>query len=238
MIQHVARSRLTLGVLAVVLAAAITLVLARPGESTDRCLTTTKRAEQRAALVTGKGGQVLVIGDSYSVGAGAHPRESWPVRLPGRVRVAGFSGSGFSAGASACGDVSYGTRAPAVLHQRGVHPTLVIVEGGLNDTDQPIADVETGFERLLLSLDDLPTLVVGPPRAPARPADRVDAVDAALARLAASHGTHYLSMLDVELTYADDDLHPDRAGHRVFGDVVAAEIERLWRGATKVGDAV
>lgn len=237
MTQALLRSRLTLCVLAVLLAGAVTLVLARPGESSDRCLTTTERAEARAALVTGEGRQVLVIGDSYSVGAELAPRYSWPVRLPGRVRVDGFSGSGFSVGASGCGDVSYGTRAPAALSQHGALPALVVVEGGLNDTDQPAAEVEAGFARLMEALRGYPVLVVGPPPAPARPADRVAAVDAALARLAAARRTPYLSMLEVQLTYLDDDLHPDVAGHRVFGDIVAAEIERLWRSDQVVDGA-
>jgi len=218
----------------VLLAGVVTLVLARPGESTDRCLRTTERAEQRAALVTGEGRQVLVIGDSYSVGVGADLRDSWPVRLPGRVRVDGFSGSGFSVNASGCGDVSYGTRAPAALSHHDTRPALVVVEGGLNDTDQPTAAVEKGFGRLMEALHGVPVLVVGPPRAPERPTADVESVDATLARLAAEQHTPYLSMLGVELTYADDELHPDAAGHRVFGDVVAAEIERLWRSAPEV----
>lgn len=216
------RHRLLLGLLALVLATAVsTTVLARAGAGPDRCGTTSARAEKRAALVTGSGAEVLVIGDSYSVGAGVRGRESWPVRLPGRVSVEGFSGSGFTVGASGCGDVSFATRAA-----RSLRPTtdLVVVEGGLNDFDQPLADLEAGFDRLMEALGSTPTLVVGPPPAPDRPLASVVAVDAALARLAAAHRTAYLSMLGVELTYLDDDLHPDPPGHRVFGDLVAEQV--------------
>ncbi|GAA1528255.1 SGNH/GDSL hydrolase family protein [Nocardioides humi] len=225
------RHRLLLGLLALVLAtAASTTLLARAGARPDPCVVKGERAEAREALVTGSGTQVLVIGDSYSVGAGVLPEESWPVRLPGRVRVDGFSGSGFSRGASGCGDVSYATRAAAAAGSARAglaRADLVVVEGGLNDADQPGADLEAGFVRLVEVLDGRPALVVGPPPAPRLPYDDVAAVDAALTRLAAVHGTAYLSMLDVELTYQQDRLHPDAAGQRVFGDRVAAQVRSL-----------
>ncbi|MCX6400794.1 MAG: SGNH/GDSL hydrolase family protein [Propionibacteriales bacterium] len=219
------RPRLLLALLALLLTAAVsTTFLARAGAGPDRCGTTSARAEKRAALVTGSGAEVLVIGDSYSVGAGVRGRDSWPVRLPGRIAVDGFSGSGYSVGASGCGDVSFASRAA-----RSLRPTtdLVVVEGGLNDFDQPLADIEAGFARLMETLGNTPVLVVGPPPAPDRPFSSVAAVDATLARLAAANGTPYLSMLGVELTYLDDDLHPDPPGHRVFGDLVANRIREL-----------
>ncbi|WP_436700276.1 SGNH/GDSL hydrolase family protein [Nocardioides sp. BYT-33-1] len=218
------RHRLLLGLLAlVVTTVASTALLARAGARTDPCVARGERAEARAALVTGSGASVLVIGDSYSVGVGARPERSWPVRLPGRVRVDGFSGSGFSSGASACGDVSYATRAAAGV----AAADLLVVEGGLNDADQPTADLQAGFDRLMRELAGRSVLVVGPPPAPRLRYDDVAAVDATLARLAADHGAAYLSMLDVELSYDDDRLHPDAAGHRVFGDRVAARVREL-----------
>lgn len=219
------RHRLLLGLLAIVLATvASTALLARAGARPDPCATKGERAQERRALVTGSGARVLVIGDSYSVGAGVRPDQSWPVRLPGRVRVDGFSGSGFTAGASPCGDVSYGTRA-AARDLAGVD--LVVVEGGLNDADQPLADLDAGYERLMRALGDRPVLVVGPPAVPLLPYDDVAAVDARLAELAASRGTPYLSMLDTTLTFQPDRLHPDAAGHRVFGDRVAERVRAL-----------
>lgn len=216
------RPRLFLALVAIVLAAAVsTTVLARAGAGPDRCGVTAERASDRAALVTGSGIDVLVIGDSYAVGAGVRPHQSWPVRLPGRVRVDGFSGSGFTRGASGCGDVSYATRAAQSLRRS---TDLVVVEGGLNDVGQPLGELEAGFARLVRALDGVPVLVVGPPPAPERPLAGVRAVDAALARLAADHGTAYLSMLGAELTYLEDELHPDPGGHRIFGDRVTEMI--------------
>ena len=223
------RHRLLLGLLAVVLTVAVsTTVLARAGAGTDPCVVKGEQAARRGAVVTGSGPPVLVIGDSYSVGAGVDPRQSWPTRLPGRVEVDGFSGSGFSRGASGCGDVSYGTRARSAVRP-GLD--LVVVEGGLNDADRPPAELEAGVERLMRALTRrVPAarvLVVGPPPAPLLRYADVAAVDATLARLAAGHGAAYLSMLDVELSYLDDALHPDPAGHRTFGDRVAARVGEL-----------
>lgn len=231
MTRHLVRPR-RLGVLVALalVAATCTLVWARAGAGPDRCAVRAERAAQRAELVTGSGPEVLVVGDSYSVGVGVGPERSWPVRLPGRVRVDGFSGSGFSVGASACGDVSYATRAP-----RSVRPStdLVVVEGGLNDHDQPLADVEAGVRRLLGELERTraaggpEVLIVGPPVVPDRSREAVERVDATLARVAAERQASYLSMLPADLSLLEDRLHPDEAGQRAFGDRVATEVERL-----------
>lgn len=225
MTRHHPRARLLVTLLALgLVVATVALVWGRAGAGPDRCVQRAERAERRAELVTGTGPEVLVIGDSYSVGAGVRPEESWPVRLPGRVRVDGFSGSGFSVGASGCGDLSYATRAPRSLRTT---TGLVVVEGGLNDTDQPAADLEDGARRLLRILDGRRVLLVGPPPTPDRTWTEVARVDATLARLAGEFGASYLSMLDAELTYLADDLHPDPAGHRVFGDLVADAVRQL-----------
>ncbi|HEY1118290.1 MAG TPA: SGNH/GDSL hydrolase family protein, partial [Acidimicrobiales bacterium] len=203
------RHRLLLALLVLALAVGVSTVgLSRAGARPDPCTVKAEKAQARGAVVTGSGGRVLVIGDSYSVGAGVGPDASWPVRLPGRVRVDGFSGSGFTLGASPCGDVSYATRATS--HELA-DADLVVVEGGLNDVDQPPADLEIGFRRLVRTLGAAPVLVVGPPPAPLLPYAAVAAVDATLARLAAASGAAYLSMLEVELTYQPDLLHPDAA---------------------------
>lgn len=211
----------------VVLAVAGLLVVARAGAGTDRCERFRDAARDRAALVTGTGREVLVIGDSYSVGLGVQASESWPTRLPGQVHVDGFSGSGFSEGASPCGDVSYAARAPVGLRNR---PDVVVVEGGLNDYNQPAAAVVAGFERLMSELAGRRVLVVGPAPAPDR-AHGVPAVDALLAGLSEEHGAAYLSMADADLTYLDDGLHLTAEGHRAFGDRVAAALSTAGRPA-------
>jgi acyl-CoA thioesterase-1 len=199
------------------------LLMTRAGADTDRCTEFRAAARERAELVTGSGRDVLVIGDSYSVGLGVQPWQSWPTRLAGRVRVEGFSGSGFSREASPCGDQSYGARAAAGL---GSDPDVVVVEGGLNDVDQPRRAIRDGFATLMTELGAprrRQVLVVGPAPAPER-AGAVPAVDALLARLSERYGVGYLSMLDADLPYLDDGLHLTADGHREFGDRVAAAL--------------
>jgi acyl-CoA thioesterase-1 len=214
----------------VALAAAVTTALlgvvvdvARAGDDTPRCDRFAAASVARAAEVTGAGADVLVIGDSYSAGLGLErPVESWPSRLPGRVHVAGFSGSGFSAAASPCGGrVSFAARAPEAL--RTTPARLVVAEGGLNDWDRPAAEIRAGFERLVAAVGDRTLVVVGPVAAPSR-AQRVPAVDALLAALSAEHGVAYVSTTDLDLPYLDDRLHLTPAGHRAFGDAVAARL--------------
>lgn len=188
------------------------------GADAERCARFSLQSQARERLVTGHGDRTVVIGDSYSVGLGLRdPARSWPNRLPGRTQVYGFSGSGFSAQASPCRHVAYDARAPHAL-ARGAD--LVVVEGGLNDADQPAGAVRAGFRSLLGTLHGRRVLVVGPPEAPARAAG-ARRVDAILREECVRTGVRYLSMLDQPFTYLDDDLHLTPAGHRAFGRVVA-----------------
>ena len=181
-------------------------------------------ARDRAGIVTGEGEPVLVIGDSWSVGLGQDDLgRSWASELPGEVHVSGFSGSGFSAGASGCGRVSFHDRAPTAL---GVRPELVVVEGGLNDFDQPGAAIERGFRALMADLAGLRVVVIGPADAPAR-SGAVPRVDAQLELLSDRYGVPYVRTSDLDLDYLDDRLHLTDDGHREFGEAVAARIAEV-----------
>ena len=212
-------------VVALLLAALMAFYAAdRAGAGATRCQQHRIDARDRAHLVTGEGSPVLVIGDSWSVGLGQDDLgSSWAGRLPGEVHVAGFSGSGFSARASGCGRVSFADRAPTALAAR---PALVVVEGGLNDYDQPAAAIEVGFRDLMADLAGHPVVVVGPADAPSR-TRAVPRVDALLARLAQEYGVPYVRTSDLDLAYLDDRLHLTEAGHREFGDAVAERIAAL-----------
>jgi acyl-CoA thioesterase-1 len=178
-------------------------------------------ARERAAVVTGEGQRVLVIGDSWSVGLGQDDlSRSWAARLPGEVHVRGFSGSGFSARASGCGRVSFHDRAPTAV---GVRPRLVVVEGGLNAYDQPARAIARGFRNLMAALAGQHVVIVGPATAPLR-ARAVPRVDDRLEVLADLYGVPYVRTSDLDLAYLDDRLHLTEDGHREFGDAVA---ERL-----------
>jgi acyl-CoA thioesterase-1 len=190
----------------------------------ERCQEFRTGSAQRASVVVGSGERVVVIGDSWSAGLGlTRSAGSWPSRLPGRVSVAGFSGSGFSEGASPCGRVSFADRAGAAL-RRGAD--LVVVQGGLNDVDQPQAAVVAGFDRLARALSGHRVVVVGPAAAPSRARGAVR-VDALLARLAAEHDMAYISTDDLRLPYLRDRLHLSPSGHRAYGDAVATRLAAL-----------
>jgi acyl-CoA thioesterase-1 len=193
------------------------------GADAERCSRFSAQSLARERLVTGHGRRVVVIGDSYAVGLGLRdPGASWPSRLPGRVHVFGYSGSGFSAHASPCGPVSYAARAPPAL--RG-GADLVVVEGGLNDYDQPTSALRSGFRVLVGQLHGRHVLVVGPARAPQR-ADGAARVDAILRAESARAGVDYLSMLSESLSYLDDRLHLTPTGHLDFGLAVAGTLGR------------
>ncbi len=193
----------------------------RAGAGPARCQQHRADSRDRAAIVTGEGTRTLVIGDSWSVGLGQDDlSRSWAAELPGEVHVAGFSGSGFSARASGCGRVSFHDRAPTALD---VRPGLVVVEGGLNDFDQPAAAVDRGFRDLMADLAGQPVVVVGPASAPAR-AHAVPRVDGLLAQLSDEYDVPYVQTSDLDLDYLDDQLHLTAGGHEEFGRVVAERI--------------
>ena len=213
-------------VAALVLALSYAAITRADAGGESRCEQFRADSAARAEHVTGRGDRVVVIGDSWSAGLGlATPARSWPVRLVGRVHVAGFSGSGFSAEASPCGAVSFADRAPAAVDGAD----LVVVEGGLNDYDRTDREIRAGFRRLVrvLRAADVPrVVVVGPASAPSR-ATTVPHVDALLGRLAAKRGIDYISTADLDLAYLDDRLHLTAGGHREFGDAVADRIAAL-----------
>lgn len=214
----------------VVGASAVALLLAaflafwvadRAGAGATRCQQHRLDASERAALVTGEGTRTLVIGDSWSVGLGQEDLGlSWARQLPGEVHVAGFSGSGFSARASGCGRVSFHDRAPTAV---GARPALVVVQGGLNDYDQPASAIEQGFRGLMADLAAHRVVIVGPADAPLR-SGAVPRVEDVLARLSAEYDVPFVATSDVDLSYLADRLHLTDAGHREFGTAVAERI--------------
>jgi acyl-CoA thioesterase I len=139
---------------------------AASGTDNDRCARFAQESAARQHVVTGHGTSTVVIGDSYAAGLGlAHPASAWTRALPGRVQVFAFSGSGFSRGASPCGAVAFDQRVRRALASG---PSLVVIEGGLNDYDRTSDEIRAGFRRLLAEVGDRKVLVVSPPDAPLR----------------------------------------------------------------------
>lgn len=214
--------------LVVVLAAALLQVMADPGATDPAgCERDRDDAAVRAHPAGGPGDhhgsgpRTVVIGDSWSVGLGLPDlHDSWPAYLPGRVHVAGFSGSGFSPEARVCARSAFHQRAAGAVRDGA---DLVVVQGGLNDHDQAAARTRVGFGRLMARLDGHPVVVVGPAPAPAR-AEDAHRVDALLARLADRRGVPYVSTIGWDLPYLEDGLHLTPAGHRQFGGRVAEAV--------------
>lgn len=180
---------------------------------------------QRLELASGSGDTVLVIGDSWSTGAKLPVgTRAWPSYLEGRIRVDGVPGSGFSERALGCPGLSYAERVRAAAG--ATRPGLVIVQGGLNDSDVPARELRRGFLLLALALGDREVIVVGPTLAPARAAD-VPAVDRLLSDLCAEAGFAYVPTTDLRLGYLRDGLHLTRKGHRILGEAVAARVAAL-----------
>ncbi|WP_028643179.1 SGNH/GDSL hydrolase family protein [Nocardioides sp. URHA0020] len=210
----------------VVMVAALSVTLGVRAQSADasRCQRFAADSLARAASPSGPGRRVVVIGDSWSAGLGlTRPARSWPSQLPGSVHVAGFSGSGFSVHASHCDRVDFARRAPDAV--RG-GADLVVVEGGLNDYDQPDSSIRAGFARLMQQLQGYRVVVVGPATAPAR-ARAVPHVDAILSSLSRQYDVPYVDTSGLDLTYLADDLHLTRAGHVEFGRYVADRLAAL-----------
>lgn len=222
----VRRRTVALGALLAFLVASLLVVhvAGRAGADVDRCERFASDSRARAAIATGSGSRVVVIGDSWSAGLGLDRLAgSWPSRLDGHVQVAGFSGSGFSADAGSCRRVSFAVRAPAAV--RG-GADLVVVEGGLNDFDETDADIRAGFAALMRALHGQRVVVVGPATAPARAAG-VPRVDDLLAALAERYDVPYVRTSGLDLPYLDDRLHLTPEGHEEFGDYVAQQIREL-----------
>lgn len=207
-------------VLVVLLAAVLTVWAADRAQSDDACAQFAAQSAERERLVIGAGRRVVVVGDSWSAGLGLRePGRSWPSLLEGRVQVFGFSGSGFSATASPCLGTSFAERARRAV--RGAD--LVVVQGGLNDHDQPTAAVRDGVRRLLRVVGDRDVVLVGPAAAPSR-VEGARRVDVLLSALAEEAGVAYVSTYDLALDYLADDLHLTARGHRELGHVVAAAL--------------
>lgn len=169
--------------------------------------------------IPGDGERVAVIGDSYSSGDTlANYRDAWPFAFAAAtgtsVTLSGIGWTGF-VDSGVCDTDAFGTRL-AVTDNADV----VIVQGGLNDTDTA-SEVQAAAAELLQMIDAPRIVVVGPVDAPAVNGEK--AVDTALHNAADTAGAEYVSALDWSLTFGSDQTHLDPQGYASFaGDVADA----------------
>ncbi|MBO0842366.1 MAG: SGNH/GDSL hydrolase family protein [Nocardioides sp.] len=178
----------------------------------------------REQIVTGSGPRVVVIGDSWATGYGLDdPAMSWPRYLSGEIHVAAFNGTGYDERTQrGCGPLSFGDRTPGALKGGA---DLVVLEGGINDANWPLPEVEAGFRRTLNELKGYHVVVLSAPSVPTRAAKLVG-VNQLLKRVSAEYGVTYVDVYDIKLPYQHDHVHPTLAGHREFGRIVAQRIAR------------
>lgn len=175
--------------------------------------------------------RVLVVGDSWSAGQGlaASPKaaidHSWAAEI-GRARgwtvlddaipYTGFVNGGF------CGKQQFAARAAADL---AAHPSMVLIEGGINDTDASNSEVTAAAASLLARFASVKTVVViGPGDAPARPAADRSRVARLLEAAAGHAGRPFVDASRWKLSYQPDQLHPTQAGQDTFAARVASEL--------------
>lgn len=175
-------------------------------------------------MVTGAGERVVVLGDSWAVGKAVDAEQTWPTRLSGEIHVAAFPGSALSEqDVNGCGEVSFADRAPAALAGGA---DLVVVEAGINDVRRPREAITAGFWDLMDELRGYDVVFVAPPSTP-RHAGGDLRVAALLGELTDQAGVPYIRTADIPITYLPDGLHPDAAGHDIFGTAVSDRIDAL-----------
>jgi lysophospholipase L1-like esterase len=166
----------------------------------------------------------VVLGDSYAQGipGDTDPRSvTWPAPLGRRLGwttyvnamgATGFVNPGF------CGGQQYATRVAAVL---ALHPAVVVVEGGLNDS-RFASKVPAAADDLLRALAAVPTVyVLGPTAAPALDLASLQTVDAELASAARAAHRRYISAIKWKLPFISDGVHLTVAGQQQFAALIA-----------------
>lgn len=195
-------------------------------------------AEYAAALdapvSAGAPGLIVVVGDSYSQGAGlptgrAGAFPALLARATARpVFLDGFGSTGFTTRGLCPGrPVTYGER----LDPDGLlalRPAAVIVEGGVNDARHgDVPGVEAAAAALLRRLAGVPTvIVVGPAAIPNADPARLAAVDAGLAAATRAAGREYLDLREHPLPMQGDGIHPTGAGQATIAALLVPLVGR------------
>lgn len=160
--------------------------------------------------------ETIVIGDSYSAGAGlAHPdTETWTQNIGVPTAVSAIGSTGWANG-GVCGDMSYATRLNEVLSQ---NPDTVIVQGSQNDAVVSREEVRAAYSQILTALDGVEAIIIGPAQPP-RARDTAG-IAADLKAAAAEHNAVYIDLREVDLSWQEDGLHPTNEGQMTIARLV------------------
>ncbi|QOC56039.1 esterase [Gordonia phage Clown] len=166
---------------------------------------------------------IAFLGDSYTAGAGAAPRQGYPERTAladlGCYTVRGFGSGG--TGYTNPGPQGAGTFKQRVGQVIAARPGVVVVQGSTNDRDPAAtgAAADAVFTELAAGLPDAVIVAVGPAPALKHNPDEFITVSAAIQAAAERNGvrfidpTGWLSAAD----YTSDQVHPNDAGHLKYG---------------------
>ena len=181
----------------------------------QRCDAIQSRITETGEVVQGRGAAgVVALGDSYTAGDWLEDRsQGWAYAVA--ADVAGVGMTGYTNGGY-CGGDSFSERLSTVTD---LHPSTLIIQGGLNDSEASAANIEEAASDLLEDVAGIETVVlVGPTNAPAK--SDLEKVDRALAAAAADHQREYVSTLGWDLEFLPDRLHLTPAGHAEFAELV------------------
>lgn len=136
------------------------------------------------------------------------------------VYADGIGGTGFIS-PGPCGGQSFASRLDRAIQR---HPSVLIVEGGLNDVDTDPAMLSRAVRELLQRAAQVPrVIVVGPTAAPARPKSAV--VDGLLRSTTQEADRVYVSTQRWRLPFRDDGVHPSVAGYYDYADMLSAVVK-------------
>ena len=185
----------------------------------QRCEAIQSRIAETGEVVQGRGAAgTVVLGDSYAAGDWLEDRsQGWAYAVA--EDAAGIGMTGYTNGGY-CGDGSFSERLRSVTD---LHPSTLIIQGGLNDSEASAHQIEAAASDLLDRVEDIDRVVIiGPTNAPAK--SDLAKVDRALAAAAADHEREYISALDWDLEFLPDRLHLTPAGHAEFAELVKASL--------------
>lgn len=196
----------------------------------------TPKPTARGPFIIGQ--RVDFLGDSYTAGFGAKPRTngfayltSARLRLVSRYYAQG--GTGFLDDGHTV-DTRFAPFAKRLAPVIADHPRVIVVQGGLNDVGEMLADIQAAANRVLAELragvPGVRLVVIGPFAPQAAPPEALATRDV-LADVAQHAGALFLDPIAgqwLNPTLVDPDgVHPTNAGHAAIAARLEAELLKL-----------